>query len=96
MNLPIETQKRLTKFLGECWHEWHKPEDYVQALICTGCGKTQLGPTTAASDKLDFDNWRVVGRAVSKLLQSGKSVTFDHTVEQPCGFWEDVLLSIGE
>ena len=63
MTLTIEEQHKLTEFLGECWHEW-MIED-IQGLPRYAC-RACLYETYAHPTRLDFADWRVVGRLAVK------------------------------
>jgi hypothetical protein len=59
MSLTIEQQRKLTeKGLGECWHECDEDR------ICRKCHQF-LG--TNEEMRLNFTDWRVVGRLIEKL-----------------------------
>ena len=60
--LSLESQKLLTEWLGECWHEIEiNLIDPTVHYYCMSCKSTK--PL-----RLDFSDWRVVGRLVEKLL----------------------------
>lgn len=62
--LSLEQRKRLTEFLGECWHDV-PPDFYVQfPSRCRVCKRV-----IAFYDdyRLDFNDWRVRGRLVEKV-----------------------------
>jgi len=65
MNLSTEEQKLLTEWLGECWHEEGTPTGMVyHPYRCAKCIK----PIHAGGpSRLDFSDWRVVGRIVEKV-----------------------------
>ena len=55
--LTIEAQKRLTEFSGEYWHE-----DFCTCPECTN-------PDEPPTNRLDFNDWRVVGRLIEKIKE---------------------------
>jgi hypothetical protein len=68
MNLTEQEQRQLTEFLGECWHEGRQ---YKRAGVrsgvdwcCKYCGQ-YLGH--GVIERLDFSDWRVVGRLQQRL-----------------------------
>ena len=73
MNLTIEEQRKLTEFLGECWHEYNP--NYDQGNSCSKCGKTVFHRFHRTfPQNLDFTDWRVVGRLIEKLRDMGEDV----------------------
>lgn len=62
-DLSTEEQKLLTEWLGECWHEF----EALHSTLCTKCNKPFLSQTYHVP-RLDFSDWRVVGRLVEKIL----------------------------
>jgi hypothetical protein len=66
MNLTIEQQRKLTEFLGECWHE---PTETPNEVSCDKCGTVVYDPrhVDEAFQRLDFTDRRVVGRLIEKV-----------------------------
>jgi hypothetical protein len=62
MTLTTDEQKKLTLFLGECWHEL---DGYRGSMgTCKKCGAWWKGEGFV--HRLDFTDWRVVGRLIEK------------------------------
>lgn len=57
--LSLDAQRRLTEFLGECFHS---------SWMCGECPECGLC-VEDESYHLDFSDWRVVGRLIEKLMQ---------------------------
>lgn len=81
MNITQDEQRKLTEFLGECWHEF-KPrnntgtddnrfDDEFRCVKCDRSANTYHGMYWSANElneksRLDFNDWRVVGRLIEK------------------------------
>jgi hypothetical protein len=64
-SLSLESQKLLTELLGECWHvKWVDPTGFCSTQ-CASCGK--ILDEIEDAPRLDFSDWRVVGRLINKL-----------------------------
>ena len=70
-----DEQRLLTEFLGECWHEDgglvvnHYSENSgreLQLRYCRHCKEAYVHPSQETFTRLDFTDWRVVGRLVEK------------------------------
>lgn len=91
--LSLETQKRLTEFDGSCWHEdgWI-PCHGGPVLGCKKCGNL----TGSVGRFLDFDDWRVVMRLITKLTDD-KEITHEQCRKIEISIWggpESVCLAI--
>lgn len=64
MNLTQDEQRKLTEWIGECWHKW-LPCDDKEGRFCIRCGIEEEDCTNYS---LDFSDWRVVGRLQERLL----------------------------
>ena len=61
-------KKLLTEFLGECWHE-----GWVNKAGTYCCNKCPAAYPSVEASRLDFTDWRVVGRLYYKLLLTMKT-----------------------
>lgn len=87
MNLTEAEQRRLTEFLGECWHEWryiYDATDNIQQPTCTKChgtwGKDPL-------PRLDFTDWRVVGRLMVVAMLKAERPIYVHVYNNGQGLY---------
>jgi hypothetical protein len=80
--LSLEEQKILTEWLGECWHEYTK--EWNSGIYCKHCNYHRDSP------RLDFSDWRVIGRLIEKAKiltdslyesEDGSGVRADQLVE---------------
>ena len=83
--LTDENKKALTIFLGECWHEEEAIPNLPHLTWCKKCH--YIGFTY-----LDFTDWRVVGRLVSKV--SGD--TWVSVYGPPSHHPQDISCTIGD
>lgn len=63
MNLTLEEQRKLTEFLGECWHGECVDRSAPEYMVCFVCNESFVG----SNWRLNFTDWRVVGRLVEKF-----------------------------
>jgi hypothetical protein len=66
--LSLESQKLLTEWLGECWHEYNSRK----CITCIIMEPEDDPP------RLDFSDWRVTGRLIEKA-EGIVVIKFDHT-----------------
>jgi hypothetical protein len=71
MNLTTGELRKLTEFLGECWHTVWGGKDYTGGLTanCEKCGRR--GNLYDEELFLDFTDWRVVGRILEQTTHEG-------------------------
>jgi hypothetical protein len=86
--LTIEQQRRLTEFLGECWHEGiglavnhsNSEGEPTQLRYCgkyPQCRAAYVSPSRSDFERLDFSDWRVVGRLI-EMVGSANISEQDH------------------
>ena len=88
MNLTIEQQRKLTEFLGECWHEWEYCSGWngVETehwFRCKKCNKEVSASRVRADSppiqsSLDFTDWRVVMRVWETANKRGLQPSLEH------------------
>lgn len=87
MELTTDEQRILTEWLGECWHEdgglivnhWSESLDAPTELrYCKhypNCKSAYSYPLTETFKRIDFSDWRVVGRLEGKVLLNQCNIT---------------------
>jgi hypothetical protein len=62
-----DQRRRLTEYLGECWHEPCGP--YTPGIMCS-CGKRSYNAKHAENNRT-FTNWPDLGAVKEKLVEKG-------------------------
>jgi len=63
-----DRRKLLTKYLGECWHEW---ESYFLWDTCKLCGRPKEDYPNRT-----FDNWDDLGALKERMVEKGEWDSF--------------------
>ena len=96
-----QEQRKLTEFLGECWHEWVleiTPKHGYRIIRCPKCfASTSIGRHQKPDNvrRLDFTDWRVKGRILDKFTDAGAEPKFTrYGVEVWGERYEDICAAV--
>ena len=83
--LPDASKKRLTEFLGECWHEIVTNDEGISYNIkCRKCKKL-FSEFSEINRTFSPDDWQSLGDLKNKLVEKGMWDKFSFRCE---GIWE--------
>ena len=69
--LTDEDRKRLTLYLGECWHENNRDTKKSGLTICS-CGATGCDAWECIKENRDFTTYEDLGALKDKLVENGE------------------------